>query len=346
MGIIARLVRPEDLRDYDAYLRSQAQVPPVALSAYADVLRASYPVDTPLFVAHNAQGAVSGVLSTYLRRGATGQRTLFSPPYGLVAGDAHSGRALLDALGHFCREHSVALTAVTSGPQEIGAPCRSWTKITVLKRLSGSPDEAWTALRAETRNIVRKAEKNGVTVRPGFKNLAAFYRIYAARMSALGLSIHNLAYFQALAERLAGDVELFTAHRDGEVLGGTIFLYGSGSALYLYNALTERGRSLGANDLVMWKAISDCLARGVRHLDLSEATPGSGVYKFKTREIGGEPQEVHYYDVMHAPEELPDRAPMPRRSLLYKLRRRTAPFLPASMRRKFLLWNKPYEKLV
>ncbi len=346
MGMTARLVRPKDLRDYDAYLRLQAQVPPFALSAYADVLRASYPVDTPLFVARNAQGAVTGVLSTYLRRGPTGGRRLFSPPYGLVAGEAESGRVLLDALGRFCRDKAIVLTAVTSGPQEVDAPFRSWTKTTVLKRLSGGPDETWAAFRAETRNIVRKAEKNGVTVQRGFESLAAFYRIYVARMSSLSLSIHSFGYFQTLAERLAGSVELFTAHRDGKVLGGTIFLYGSGSALYLYNALTEWGRSLGANDLIMWEAIKDCLARGICHLDLSEATPGSGVYKFKTREIGGEPREVYYYDVMAERNQQPMAAQRPSVPIAYRLARFVAPRMPPQLRQTILRWNKQYERLV
>ncbi len=165
-------------------------------------------------------------------------------------------------------------------------------------------------------------------------------------MSALGLSIHYFGYFQTLAERLAGDVELFTAHRDGEVLGGTIFLYSSGSALYLYNALTERGRSLGANDLIMWEAIKDCLARGVRHLDLSEATPGSGVYKFKTREIGGEPREVYYYDVSAEGNQQPMAAQRPSVPIAYRLSRYVAPHVPLQLRQTILRWNKQYERLV
>jgi hypothetical protein len=63
--------------------------------------------------------------------------------------------------------------------------------------------------------------------------------------------VHTAAEMQLLADRFPEDIKLFTAHIQGEMLGGVIFYESRNVAHGQYRAATEKGRSLGALDCVV-----------------------------------------------------------------------------------------------
>ena len=126
-------------------------------------------------------------------------------------------------------------------------------------------------------------------------------------------------------------------------MGGMIFVLGRDVAAYQYNAAYSDALPLGVNHLVMWEAMRDFIARGIRRVDLGESSPGGGVHEFKTLQFGAEPQPVFYYDVMRQPGAPAPEPPMP---LTYKLTNRLVPLLPARLRRPWLLANKRFERLL
>ena len=341
--IRAKLAGDMDRQAIDAYLHGKARVPPFADNGYSAVLRASYPLDVEQFVARDITGNITGALSTYVRRGASTGRELHSPPYGLTADDDASASALVMALVNYCHGNGVVRTTINCGMSGFDLACRHWRKTTILKKLDGSVDDIWNGFRAKTRNMIRKSEKNGVVMAQGEQYLSRFYPIYAERMAQLGLSVHSRTYFENLFLQLGENIKLFVALQGDEVLGGMIFLFGSGVAFYHYNASQPKGRSLGINDYLMWEIIKDCKERNIEVIDLGEATPDSPVYKFKTREMGGTPHDTFYYDVLCDEGEQPKSGSRP---LFFKVCIRLLPYFPEILRVRFLRAKKSYDRLV
>jgi Acetyltransferase (GNAT) domain len=341
--IKTRIATTDDLQAVDMYLESQNGVPPLASSDYSDVLRASYPVDTPTFIAFDTENHVTGILTTYLRRDASLRRELYSPPYGLVVNDDKSAALLMSAMENYCRDNDVVRTTINSGLRQFEFPCERWPKTTIIKQLAGTSDDVWSGFRAKTRNMIRKAEKNSVVMQQGVRYLQQFYDAYATRMTELGLSIHSLTYFENLLKKMGDKVKLFVAVQGECVLGGMIFVFGPGVAFYHYNASNPKGRSLGINDFLVWEVIKHSMQQGIDILDLSEATPGSPVYNFKTREVGGSPQDTYYYDILCSACEAPTSVSRP---LAYRLGRRILPYLPKPLRRRLLIVNKKIERII
>ena len=343
-GPTVSLAGAKDRQAWNDYVERRSDGPARALYEWRDLLEQLYPVDAPLFVARRGDGGIAGVLFTYHLRERG--HTLYSPPLGLLADDQAAGTALLDAARDCCRDRGLARSIITSGRQSIPASCRRWTKTTVLLPLDGSADEMWKGMRDKTRNMVRKAERNGLKLGRGFDYIDGFYDAYLERLGEKEINLHSRGFFTRLAEVMGDHAELFVAFKEGKVLGGMIFLYSRRTASYLYNACHASALSLGTNNFLMWEAMKDGLERGVRAIELGESTVGGGVYNFKTKGFRGTPVEVHYYDVMGAPgEELAPVAVSPAERLL-AASRRLFPVLPAGVRRQILLSSSKFGRLL
>ena len=71
-----------------------------------------------------------------------------------------------------------------------GVPC--------LVAVDRDPDELWKAIGAKVRNLVRKAERAGLSARPGdpATDLDAFYDVFARNMRDLGTPVYAAHFFR------------------------------------------------------------------------------------------------------------------------------------------------------
>jgi len=315
-------------------------------AAFASVLRSSYRIETPAIVTLGADDMPEGALVAYVRNAKSERRGILSPPYGMTAKDDTSATRLLGAVRMYCRKNNLAFAEITSGTRPFTVPFATWKRTTVIKRLDPDPDTNWRAFRAKTRNLVRKAEKNGVVAEYGPARFCQFHKVYLERMTELGVTSHGFGYFEKLLAGLGHAVELYAACRQGRLLGGMVFIHTPTMSFYMYNASTAEGRSLGVNDFLMWQAFQDCLKRGVYIIDLGEATPGSPVFRFKTKEIGGVAETVVYYDATRSADLAEGALAVKYRPLSYRLGYQLAPYLPLAVRRTLLQRLKQYDRLV
>jgi lipid II:glycine glycyltransferase (peptidoglycan interpeptide bridge formation enzyme) len=90
-----------------------------------------------------------------------------------------------------------------------------------------------------------------------------------------------------LAERLAGGRR--------ELLAGSLFLMFGQTVFYAFNGCESDGRSLRANDLLQWQAITDACQAGFRHYDLGEVVETQeGLHEFKSK-WGAQPRRLYRY---------------------------------------------------
>ena len=272
----------------------------MARSAWADALASAYGVTTPRFIAEDSAGRFSGCCATYV---AGGGSDLYSFRYGLVAEGDSVAEALLGAIRAYAVRAGITRVTVTSGIQPFAVSAPMQQKETLVLPLAANERDAWDALRNKTRNMVRRAQRGGVTVRVGggAADVDAFYRIYVARMLARGVPIVMRAFFEEFARALAGEAELLLAEHRSVIVAGMFLCVGPRYAVYPFQVTAPGAERLAATQLLTWEAMRRCIAHGITTLDMGESSVGSPVHAAK-RNFGGEPRTLAYYAFDGAPD--------------------------------------------
>lgn len=136
--------------------------------------------------------------------------------------------------------------------------------------LSPEPDKLFAAFSKGHRADVRRAERNGVSVRVGESeaDLATFYAIMQATGERQAFGIHARAYYQT-ARQLFGDAaRLLIAEQGGSAIAAFLVFAWGREATYMYSGSTEAGLKQGANHLLQWHAIQWARERGCARYDL------------------------------------------------------------------------------
>ena len=162
-----------------------------------------------------------------------------------------------------------------------------------------SEEEIFMALRKTTRNLVRRAEKEGVTVAASddpVRDLPLFIALHDETRKRHKFVPYTNAFFRAQAERFHAkkSCALYLARYQGHVIAASMHIHAFGETSYHHGASTSLYGNVPASYLLQWTAIQDALKRGDRVYnfwgiapqDLDGRTdprhPFAGVTTFKT----------------------------------------------------------------
>lgn len=162
---------------------------------------------------------------------------------------------------------------------------------TYLVDLSLSEEELFANLHSKHRNVVRKAQTEGVIVEHGQNkavdaiNLMQDTFSRQNKVSGLGLSMIKQM------EPLGDMVDYWIAKdADGNLQGSAIFLWSKGNSCYYMHGGSAPHTKPGAMNLLMWEAMKCMKSRGVQYFDFVGARlttdTGSkleGIQRFKSR---------------------------------------------------------------
>ena len=184
---------------------------------------------------------------------------------------------------NFVRYHPVLSNAIpmkqTSTVTDLGK--------TVAFDLS-SPDVIWENIISKNRNMIRKAEKNGIEIRHGksMELLAEFKRIYNATMEkdhAEEYYFFEDDFYESIHRDLYDNYEMFYAVLDGKPIAMSIMLFANKQMHYhLSGSLTEY-RNLAPSNLLLYKAALWGCEQGFKtfHLGGGVGSDEDNLYKFK-----------------------------------------------------------------
>lgn len=184
---------------------------------------------------------------------------------------------------NFVRYHPVLVNAVPmkqiSNVIDLGK--------TVALDLS-SEEVVWNNIISKNRNMIRKAEKNGVEIHHGkdMELFKEFKRIYNATMEkdhAEAYYFFEDAFYESIHNDLHDNYEMFYAVLNGEIIAISIMLFANDQMHYhLSGSLTEY-RNLAPSNLLLYKAALWGCEHGYKTFHLGGGV-GSGednLYKFK-----------------------------------------------------------------
>ena len=151
-----------------------------------------------------------------------------------------------------------------------------------------SEEVIWSNITSKNRNMIRKAEKNGIEIRHS-KDLslfADFKRIYNATMEkdhAEEYYFFGDAFYESIYHDLHDHYEMFYAVLNGEIIAMSIMLYANGQMHYHLSGSMIEYRHLAPSNLLLYKAALWGCEQGFKTFHLGGGV-GSGednLYKFK-----------------------------------------------------------------
>ena len=212
---------------------------------------------------------------------------------------------------NFVRYHPVLANAV---------PMKSISNVIDLGKTVAfdlnSPDVIWNNIISKNRNMIRKAEKNGIEIRHG-KDLELFKdfkRIYNATMEkdhAEEYYFFGDAFYESIHNDLNDNYEMFYAVLNGEIIAMSIMLFANDQMHYHLSGSMMEFRNLAPSNLLLYKAALWGFEQGFKTFHLGGGV-GSGednLYKFKAAfnrnsdfqfSIGKEIFDIQKYDELVA----------------------------------------------
>ena len=160
--------------------------------------------------------------------------------------------------------------------------------------LALSEDKLLMKMHSKHRNSVRRAERNGVTVVSGGKELIPDYlKADADTWKRSDRESYGDEFFEKIIDSLKDNAILYVAYMNGEPQAGACYFVNQRMCYYMYGASITNPEP-GATNLLQWEAIKDMKAAGVEkfsfvgcRINEDEDSKYHGIQRFKER-FGGE----------------------------------------------------------
>ncbi|MFH0987587.1 MAG: peptidoglycan bridge formation glycyltransferase FemA/FemB family protein [Patescibacteria group bacterium] len=180
------------------------------------------------------------------------------------------------------------------------APIHIHPELTWQLDITKSEDEILKNMRKTTRNLVKRAEKEGVEIfsSKDFKDIELFYRSYQETVRRHVFVPFARSFLEKeMRNFLPESVLLFFASWKGDILSCAMIIFWQGVAFYHHGASSSKFPKIPASYLLQWRAIKEAKKRGCQlynfwgiapEEDLTH--PWHGLTLFK-KGFGGEKRE-------------------------------------------------------
>lgn len=151
-----------------------------------------------------------------------------------------------------------------------------------------STEIIWNNIVSKNRNMIRKAEKNGVEIRHGkdmelFRDFKRIYNVTMQKDNAEGYYFFEDSFYESIHRDLYNNYEMFYAVLDGQIIAMSIMLYANKQMHYHLSGSLMEYRNCAPSNLLLYKAALWGCEQGFKTFHLGGGV-GSGednLYKFK-----------------------------------------------------------------
>jgi len=184
-------------------------------------------------------------------------------------------------------------------PAPRSAPCALRSYSHHILDLTPGPDQLFKGLRESTRRNIRKAEREGVTVRfaTDLEAVKTYSRLHCLARKRHGVPPQPWVFFENIQKHLISADKGSVALGDykGKEIAGAVYLTFGDSALYKFGASDLSFQNLRANNRVMWEAVRRLTEFGFRTLSFGRTEPeNQGLIQFRSG-WGAVEENLGYY---------------------------------------------------
>ncbi|MDP4008554.1 MAG: peptidoglycan bridge formation glycyltransferase FemA/FemB family protein [Candidatus Peregrinibacteria bacterium] len=170
-----------------------------------------------------------------------------------------------------------------------------------LLDISGTEDEILAQMRKNTRYGVRRAEKDGVSIKSGATQelLDTFYAIHEETAKRQGFVPYSKKFLDAQRRVFAplDKIKIFIGMFEGKAISGAVIMYYGDEGAYHHGASLTEYNKIPASYLIQWEAIKEAKSRNMHTynfwgvVDNAPKHPWAGLSFFK-KGFGGEGRQI------------------------------------------------------
>jgi serine/alanine adding enzyme len=268
-------------RVWDTFVERNARATPFHQFRWKEIFERAYKLQAPFLGVFNGADLV-GVLPVVVIRFPFRPPYAVSLPYCSYAGwlfepGTDQERAKQEITSYLSAQGISFLEL-----REFGEDFSSQVSEATLRLdLPASSDLLWKSLDPKVRNLVRKAERMGLTARWGVNQLHSFYEIYSRNMSDLGTPAHSEHFFRVLVNTLQDQVDILTVRSDERPIAAMFLLKFRSQLSDPWASSLRKFNSLSPNMLLYWEALRHGIDHGFKQFDFGRSHRDSGTYRFK-----------------------------------------------------------------
>ncbi|MCP5268581.1 MAG: GNAT family N-acetyltransferase [Zoogloeaceae bacterium] len=320
MKLTVSKLTPEYHAAYDAFLRASEGALFFASLEYRKLLKdfLGAKAEDHYFLAVDEDGEIKGVLPSFVTTIAGFGPIANSLPFygsngGVItrAGDRQVIAVLLNHFYEFTVNIGCSSSTVVASPFEVhldvyetslnptykDSRIGQFTPLPIADR--ASEEVVMSALHHKTRNMVRKAFKQGINVTDDIWDGAVNFLCdtHAENMAVIGGRAKPARFFRAIdsAFKYGKDYKLYTAWLDGAPVAALLLFYFNGFVEYFTPVIVARYRSSQPMSLLIFNAMTDAVANGYKWWNWGGTWhTQDGVYQFK-RSWGAVDKPYYYY---------------------------------------------------
>ncbi|MFA5273144.1 MAG: peptidoglycan bridge formation glycyltransferase FemA/FemB family protein [Candidatus Peribacter sp.] len=168
---------------------------------------------------------------------------------------------------HLLAEHLWFLPLIEPDPWALTQTSNEQRATSNESPLSVTEELLLKNMRKTTRNLIRRTERDGVTVEASkdpSREIEHFLALHEETRQRHGFTPYTNTFFRSQVRRFSerNECTLYLARFQGEVAAASIHMHAFGETSYHHGASTHRLSKIPASYLLQWTAIRDALRRG------------------------------------------------------------------------------------
>jgi lipid II:glycine glycyltransferase (peptidoglycan interpeptide bridge formation enzyme) len=182
------------------------------------------------------------------------------------------------------------------------SPLHILAETTWVLDITQTEEEILKNMRKNHRNLIRRAEKDGVTIRQSqeMKDLEKFIELHQETVVRHKFVPFSPKYIRKEFTAFQADnqVRVFLAEYEGKIISAAVIIFYGDTAVYRHGASASAYRKIPSSYLMLWEAILEAKKRGLKYFnfwgiapDNNKKHPFAGITLFKTG-FGGERKDL------------------------------------------------------
>ncbi len=288
---------------WEAFTRETAEATPFHTGAWAKVLRDTDDFQPHYMVARGENGKIAAAIPLFEVNGARLVGVPFSDYCPPLLPDCEDSKALVAELKRTTNNGISGLEL--RGPSALDLEAEGFTKANAFSQhvidLDGDIEELESRVRSSAQRTIRKAKRNGLTVRAGdtLADMERFYDLNMLTRRKHGLIPQPWRFFENIHRHMisGGSGVLLFCEYEGRAIAADMMLAYGKKLVGKFNASDRRYQALGPNHLLQMRCIELGVAEGYSEINLGRTEPEhEGLRRYKlswgSRE---EPLPYYYY---------------------------------------------------
>jgi FemAB-related protein (PEP-CTERM system-associated) len=226
--------------------------------------------------------------------------------YGGPAGETDEiEQQLLTAASEVADEWGVDYLEIRS-PRHLGDRYPSSDhKVSMTIPLNPDPEVVMNGFKREQRKEIRRAAKNGFTVKFGAELVEDFYAVLSDSWHELGTPIFDIAYLRAMLHAFGDAIRVCVVYdADGRPAAGAFEGVHNTTVEGMWLGMRPEYRRQLVGYVLYWALIEDACALGATSFHLGRSTKDSGGEQFKTK-WNADAMQLYWHYVLRTRNEIP-----------------------------------------